>query len=162
MSGCCWNVTRAFLVRLWAKVHKTKQHCPWPFWNVSIRTLELLLSASVPRSIATLDSIVLLFPILIPTLDPEGESKKSSQIVIWRKILQNFGFQAGRQKSTFYPKKNHILKIPIFTKFTFLKSYFSQYSHIWNLIFNKIHTSEISKSRKFLDKKWAFASVWSP
>ena len=32
------------------------------------------------------------------------------------------------QKSTFYPKI-HILKIPIFTKFTFLKSHFSQNSH---------------------------------
>ena len=32
------------------------------------------------------------------------------------------------QKSIFYPKI-HILKIPIFTKFTFLKSHFSQNSH---------------------------------
>ena len=32
------------------------------------------------------------------------------------------------QKSTFFPK-NLILKIPIFTKFTFLKSHFSQNSH---------------------------------
>ena len=40
VSGCCWNVTKAFLERLWAKVHKTKLQCPWPFWNVFTRTLE--------------------------------------------------------------------------------------------------------------------------
>ena len=33
------------------------------------------MSASVHRSIATFDSIVLLFPILIPILDPEGKKK---------------------------------------------------------------------------------------
>ena len=38
------------------------------------------------------------------------------------------------QKSTFYPKI-HILKIPIFTRFTYLKYHFSQNSHFWNLIF---------------------------
>ena len=62
------------------------------------------------------------------------------------------------QKFTFYPKI-HILKIPIFTKFTslkshfsqstFLKSHFPQNSHIWNLIFHKIHLSGISIFTKF-------------
>ena len=40
------------------------------------------------------------------------------------------------------------------TKFTFLKPQFSQNSHFWNLNFHKIHISEISKSREFLNKKW--------
>ena len=40
--------------------------------------------------------------------------------------------------------KIHISEIPIFTKFTFLKSHFSQNSHFLNLIFHKIHISEIS------------------
>ena len=80
--------------------------------------------------------------------------------------------------------KNHILKIPIFTKFTFLKSQLSQKSHIWNLnfhkihvpkisifskvkihifwnlIFHKIHIFEISKWKEFLDIKLVFALVW--
>ena len=41
-----------------------------------------------------------------------------------------------------YPKI-HILKIPIFTKFMFLKPHFSQNSHFGNLNFHKIHISEI-------------------
>ena len=41
----------------------------------------------------------------------------------------------------FYPKI-HISKIPIFTKFTFLKSQFSQNSHFQNLIFHKIQINE--------------------
>ena len=46
------------------------------------------------------------------------------------------------QKSTFYPKILK-LKIPIVTKFTFLKPHFSQNSHFWNHIFHKIHNSDI-------------------
>ena len=52
------------------------------------------------------------------------------------------------QKSTFYPNI-HIVKIPIFTKFTFLKSHFSRNSHFWNLNFHKIHISEITIVTKF-------------
>ena len=48
--------------------------------------------------------------------------------------FQFYGTMALGQKSTFHPKI-HILKIPIFTQFTFLKSHFSQNSPFWNLIF---------------------------
>ena len=54
--------------------------------------------------------------------------------------LKRYTFKNGLahwgKKSTFYPKI-HTLKIPIFTKFTFLKSHFSQNSHFQSLIFHK-------------------------
>ena len=50
--------------------------------------------------------------------------------------------------------KNHILKIPLFTKYTFLKLHFSQNSHFWNLIFHKIHIFEISFFTKFTFLKY--------
>ena len=52
------------------------------------------------------------------------------------------------QKFTFYPKI-HILKIPIFTKFTSLRSHFSQNSPFWKLNFHKIHIFEKSIFTKF-------------
>ena len=48
-----------------------------------------------------------------------------------------------------FPIKNHILKISIFTKFTFATSHFSQNSHFKNLIIHKIHVSKISFCTKF-------------
>ena len=42
-------------------------------------------------------------------------------------VHMHLSFETLGQKSTFYPKI-HILKIPIFTKFTFLKYHFSQNS----------------------------------
>ena len=61
--------------------------------------------------------------------------------------------------------KIQLLKTPIFTKFTFLKSRLSQNSPFWNLIFHKIHifgnlifhkinTSEISFITKFTFLKY--------
>ena len=49
------------------------------------------------------------------------------------------------------------MKIPIFTKFTFLKSHFSQNSPFWSLIFHKIHNSEISIFTKFTFLKSQFS-----
>ena len=60
------------------------------------------------------------------------------------------------QKPTFYPEI-HILKFPIFTKFTLLKSHFSQNSHFWNLIFHKIHIFKISFFTKFTFPKSHFS-----
>ena len=60
------------------------------------------------------------------------------------------------QISTFYPKI-HTLKIPIFTKFTFQKSHFSQNSPFWNLILHKIHIFEISFFTKFTFLKSHFS-----
>ena len=50
--------------------------------------------------------------------------------------------------------KIHILKISIFTKFTLLKSQFSQNSPLWNLVFHKIHICEISIFSKFTFLKY--------
>ena len=47
-------------------------------------------------------------------------------------------------KNQHFIQKIHIMKIPIFTKFTFLKSQFPQNSHFCNLIFHKIHISGFS------------------
>ena len=48
----------------------------------------------------------------------------------------------------------HLSEISIFTKFTFLKSHFSQNSRFWNLNFRKIHVSEISIFTKFIFLKY--------
>jgi len=61
-------------------------------------------------------------------------------------------------------KKFHILKIPIFTKFTFQKFHFSQNSHFYNLNFNKILIFEISFITKFTFLKYQFSQnshFWS-
>ena len=59
------------------------------------------------------------------------------------------------QKFTFCPII-HLLKISIFTKFTFLKSYFSQNSHFWRLNYHKIRISEDSIFTKFIFVKSYF------
>ena len=61
-----------------------------------------------------------------------------------------------------FSRTPHWGKNPYFIpKFTFLKSQFSQNSHLWILIFHKIHNFELPKSREFLDKNWVFAPVWA-
>ena len=84
------------------------------------------------------------------------------------------------QKSAIYPKI-HILKLSFLTKFTILKSHFSQNSQYQNLIFHKIHIFKMwfftkftfsgplflyqillfqtSNSREFLGKELVFAPV---
>ena len=59
------------------------------------------------------------------------------------------------QKSTIHPKI-HILRISFLTKFTILKSHFSQNSHFQNLIFHKIHNFKISFFTKFTFSKYHF------
>ena len=79
------------------------------------------------------------------TATPHSKTRAFFRIyrVSYRVNHWNWNFQKSNnklgQKSTFYPKI-HLLKIPIFTKFTFLKSHFSQNSHYEYLIFHKIHT----------------------
>ena len=68
-------------------------------------------------------------------------------VEVWTIFQKPYPYTLG-QKFTFYPKI-HTLKIPIFTKFTFLKSHISQNSQFWNLNSPKIHLSEISFFTKF-------------
>ena len=71
---------------------------------------------------------------------PKPKIQKLTEIGKIIKVAPNFyTLGALGQKSTFqifYPNI-HIYKIPIFTKFTFLKSQFSQNSLFWNLIFDR-------------------------
>ena len=57
------------------------------------------------------------------------------------------------QKSSFHPKI-HILKISLFTKFTFSKSHLSQNSHSQSLIFHKIHILKVSFFTKLTFSKY--------
>ena len=60
-----------------------------------------------------------------------------------QQVKPRFQSSVGLKSKSIFYSKLHKSKIPIFTKFTFLKSLFSQNSHFWNLIFHKIHIFEM-------------------
>ena len=68
-----------------------------------------------------------------------GPRRVNHSAVAVKDIVYSFGGKDSHLKSIFYPI--YILKIPIFTKFTFHKYHFSQNSPFVNLIFHKIHIS---------------------
>ena len=104
-------------------------------------------------------SVIYLLSVRYPReIKPGGYLFNSPRTILkTRKKLTSVDSQCItlRQKSSIYPKF-HILKISIFSKFTYLKSYFSQKSIFQNLNFHKIRNFKMLFFTKFTFSKCLF------